>query len=76
MVDFTGQVASESIGMEQYSGTGGQTDTALGAIEGLDGKGKSIMLVGQQLKMELFRLLFLFCLWEVLLHCIEVILII
>lgn len=43
MVDFTGQVASESIGMEQYSGTGGQTDTASGAIEGTDGKGKSII---------------------------------
>lgn len=43
MVDFTGQVASESIGPEQYSGTGGQSDTAVGAIEGLDGKGKSII---------------------------------
>lgn len=43
MVDFTGQVASESIGIEQYSGTGGQTDTASGAIEGTDGKGKSII---------------------------------
>ncbi|NJO89608.1 MAG: acetyl-CoA hydrolase/transferase family protein [Chloroflexia bacterium] len=43
MVDFTGQVASESIGIQQYSGTGGQTDTALGAIEGTDGKGKSII---------------------------------
>ncbi len=42
-VDFTGQVASESIGIEQYSGTGGQTDTALGAIEGTDGLGKSII---------------------------------
>ena len=43
MIDFTGQVASESIGTEQYSGTGGQSDTAVGAIEGLDGKGKSII---------------------------------
>ncbi len=43
MVDFTGQVASESIGIQQYSGTGGQTDTAVGAIEGLDGQGKSII---------------------------------
>jgi len=43
MIDFTGQVASESIGTSQYSGTGGQTDTASGAIEGLDGKGKSII---------------------------------
>ncbi|MBP6185304.1 MAG: acetyl-CoA hydrolase/transferase family protein [Saprospiraceae bacterium] len=43
MVDLTGQVASESIGTKQYSGTGGQTDTATGAIEGLDGQGKSII---------------------------------
>lgn len=43
MVDFTGQVSSESIGVEQYSGTGGQTDTASGAIEGTDGLGKSII---------------------------------
>ncbi len=43
MVDFTGQVASESIGTQQYSGTGGQMDTAVGAVEGLDGKGKSII---------------------------------
>lgn len=43
MVDFTGQVSSESIGIEQYSGTGGQTDTATAAIEGTDGLGKSII---------------------------------
>ncbi len=43
MIDFTGQVASESIGIDQYSGTGGQSDTAVGAIEGHDGKGKSII---------------------------------
>ncbi len=43
MVDFQGQVASEAIGIDQYSGTGGQTDTAVGAIEGLDGLGKSII---------------------------------
>lgn len=43
MIDFTGQVASESIGIDQYSGTGGQTDTASGAIEGLDGLGKSVI---------------------------------
>jgi acyl-CoA hydrolase len=43
MVDLTGQVASESIGSRQYSGTGGQTDTAVGAVEGYDGKGKSII---------------------------------
>jgi acyl-CoA hydrolase len=42
-VDFTGQVCSESIGPVQYSGTGGQTDTAIGAVEGLDGLGKSII---------------------------------
>lgn len=43
MIDFSGQVSSESIGIEQYSGTGGQSDTAVGAIEGIDGKGKSII---------------------------------
>ena len=43
MVDLTGQVASESIGTRQYSGTGGQTDTATGAVEGTDGLGKSII---------------------------------
>lgn len=43
MVDFSGQVASESIGTNQYSGTGGQTDTAVGAKEAYDGKGKSII---------------------------------
>ncbi|HEX7533896.1 MAG TPA: acetyl-CoA hydrolase/transferase C-terminal domain-containing protein, partial [Syntrophales bacterium] len=43
MVDLTGQVFSESIGTHQYSGTGGQFDTAVGAREGLDGLGKSII---------------------------------
>lgn len=43
MVDFTGQVASESVGTRQYSGTGGQTDTAVGAKEAYDGLGKSII---------------------------------
>ena len=42
-VDLTGQVASESIGASQYSGTGGQSDTAQGAVEGFDGLGKSII---------------------------------
>ncbi len=42
-VDFTGQVASESIGTNQYSGTGGQSDTAQGAVSGFDGLGKSII---------------------------------
>ncbi|MCX5796197.1 MAG: 4-hydroxybutyrate--acetyl-CoA CoA transferase [Elusimicrobia bacterium] len=43
MVDLTGQVASESIGPVQYSGTGGQTDTAVGAKEAYDGLGKSVI---------------------------------
>ncbi len=42
-VDFTGQVSSESIGTTQYSGTGGQSDTAIGAVEGFDGLGTSII---------------------------------
>lgn len=43
MIDLTGQVSSESFGTKQYSGTGGQADTAIGAVEGTDGKGKSII---------------------------------
>ncbi len=44
MVDLTGQVASESLGPVQFSGTGGQFDTAMGAKEATrGGKGKSII---------------------------------
>lgn len=43
MVDYSGQVASEGIGTRQYSGTGGQSDTAQGARDGNDGRGKSII---------------------------------
>ncbi|HEY3447027.1 MAG TPA: acetyl-CoA hydrolase/transferase C-terminal domain-containing protein [Myxococcales bacterium] len=43
MVDFTGQVSSESIGTQQYSGTGGQADTTIGAREGFDRQGKAII---------------------------------
>ncbi len=37
-VDLTGQCASESIGHIQYSGTGGQADTAIGAQRSKNGK--------------------------------------
>lgn len=37
-VDLTGQCASESIGSMQYSGTGGQADTAIGAQMSEEGK--------------------------------------
>ncbi len=37
-LDLTGQVASESIGPRQYSGTGGQFDTAFGAQRSKGGK--------------------------------------
>ncbi|GHU67887.1 4-hydroxybutyrate CoA-transferase [Clostridia bacterium] len=37
-VDLTGQVCSESLGHRQYSGTGGQSDTAIGAIHSKGGK--------------------------------------
>jgi acyl-CoA hydrolase len=37
-VDLTGQVASESIGHVQFSGTGGQADTAIGAQNAKNGK--------------------------------------
>lgn len=43
MVDLTGQVCSEAIGVRHYSGTGGQLDTHRGAVQaavnGLGGKG-------------------------------------
>lgn len=37
-VDLTGQVASESVGNRQYSGSGGQSDTAAGAIHARNGR--------------------------------------
>ncbi len=37
-VDLTGQCASESIGHRQYSGTGGQADTAIGAQRSKNGR--------------------------------------
>ena len=37
-VDLTGQVCSESIGTVQYSGSGGQNDTAEGAIHAKNGR--------------------------------------
>lgn len=37
-VDLTGQCASESIGSRQFSGTGGQADTAIGAQMSKNGK--------------------------------------
>ncbi len=37
-MDLTGQCCSESIGHRQFSGTGGQTDTAVGAQKSQGGK--------------------------------------
>jgi acyl-CoA hydrolase len=37
-IDLTGQCASESLGHIQFSGTGGQADTARGAQESVGGK--------------------------------------
>lgn len=37
-VDLTGQVCSESIGLKTWSGTGGQNDTAEGAIHAKNGR--------------------------------------
>ncbi len=37
-IDLTGQCASESIGHVQFSGTGGQSDTAVGAQNAINGK--------------------------------------
>lgn len=38
-IDLTGQICSESIGPIQYSGTGGQRDTHVGAVMSPGGKG-------------------------------------
>ena len=37
-VDITGQCASESIGSKQFSGTGGQADTVIGAQDSKNGR--------------------------------------
>ncbi len=37
-IDLTGQCASESLGSTQFSGTGGQTDTAIGAQNSKNGR--------------------------------------
>ena len=37
-VDITGQCCSESIGSTQFSGTGGQADTAIGAVKSKGGR--------------------------------------
>ncbi len=37
-IDLTGQCASESLGSAQFSGTGGQTDTAIGAQNAKNGR--------------------------------------
>lgn len=44
-VDFMGQVVSDSIGTNQYSGVGGQVDFVRGTSMSLDGKGKSIIVM-------------------------------
>ena len=38
-LDLTGQICSESIGTRQYSGTGGASDFAYGAIHSKGGRG-------------------------------------
>ena len=38
-IDLTGQVCSESLGFQQYSGTGGATDFAYGAFHSKGGRG-------------------------------------
>ncbi len=42
-VDFMGQVVSDSIGIKQFSGVGGQVDFVRGAAMSLDGNGKAII---------------------------------
>ncbi len=47
-VDITGQCCSEALGTRQYSGTGGQTDTAVGAQ--ISDGGKSIIALHSTVK--------------------------
>ncbi|MEG1584579.1 MAG: acetyl-CoA hydrolase/transferase C-terminal domain-containing protein, partial [Anaerovorax sp.] len=42
-VDFMGQVVSDSIGIKQFSGVGGQVDFVRGSAMSLDGKAKAII---------------------------------
>lgn len=42
-VDFMGQVVSDSIGIRQFSGVGGQVDFVRGSAMSLDGKAKAII---------------------------------
>jgi len=42
-VDFMGQVVSDTIGIRQFSGVGGQVDFMRGAAMALDGRGKAII---------------------------------
>lgn len=42
-VDFMGQIVSDSIGIRQFSGVGGQVDFCRGAAMSLDGKGVNII---------------------------------
>ncbi|HML38255.1 MAG TPA: acetyl-CoA hydrolase/transferase C-terminal domain-containing protein [Bacillota bacterium] len=42
-VDFMGQVVSDSIGIRQFSGVGGQVDFVRGAAMSLDGLGKAVI---------------------------------
>lgn len=42
-VDFMGQIVSDSIGTQQFSGVGGQVDFMRGAAMSLDNKGKGII---------------------------------
>ena len=49
-VDLTGQVCSESIGPKQISGTGGQADTARGAVESKGGRSIIALYSTQKIK--------------------------
>ncbi|NLW53200.1 MAG: 4-hydroxybutyrate--acetyl-CoA CoA transferase [Tissierellia bacterium] len=49
-IDLTGQVCSESIGPKQISGTGGQADTARGAVESNGGRSIIALYSTQDIK--------------------------
>ena len=49
-VDFMGQVVSDSIGIKQFSGVGGQVDFVRGAAMSLDEQGKAIIAMPSSTK--------------------------
>ncbi len=51
-VDFLGQVVSDTLGIRQFSGVGGQVDFVRGAAMSLDGNGKAVMAMPSTAKLK------------------------